>query len=94
MSREQIASVVRRHRNEIRACYERALQRDKSLAGQIKIHFKISATGAVFMTNIKSSTMKNKSVEQCVQNKVRHWVFPEPQGCSMVNVTYPFNFKH
>ena len=94
MSRDQIASVVRRHRNEIRACYERALQRDRSLAGQIKIHFKISSTGSVFMTKIKSSSLKNKSVEQCVQNKVRHWVFPEPQGCSMVNVTYPFNFKH
>ena len=94
MSRDQIVSVVRRHRNEIPACYERALQRDRSLAGQIKIHFKISSTGSVFMTKIKSSSLKNKSVEQCVQNKVRHWVFPEPQGCSMVNVTYPFNFKH
>ena len=94
MAREQIARVVRQRRNEIRACYERELQRDKSLAGQIKIHFKIGATGSVFMTKIKSSSLKNKRVEQCVQNKVRRWIFPEPQGCSMVNVTYPFNFKN
>ena len=93
MSREQIARVVRGRRAEIRACYERELQRNRELAGQIKVNFKINSTGAVFVALVKSSTLNDPRVEACVTRKIQRWQFPPPQKCSLVNVNYPFNFR-
>lgn len=93
MTRESIARVARQRRAELRACYERQLQRNRRLAGTIKVNFKINASGAVFLSRVVSSTMNNREVEACVERKIRHWHFPPPQKCAMVNVNYPFNFR-
>ena len=93
MSREQIASVVRRRRNEIRYCYERGLQKNPRLSGQLKVNFKINGSGQVFYASIKSSTLDDKLVEQCVRGKIQRWQFPAPEKCNLVNVNYPFNFR-
>lgn len=88
-----IRRVVRRHRREIKYCYEKELQKNKNLAGTVKIKFTISASGSVISSRVSSSSLNNKKVESCMAGKVRRWVFPEPKGGGIVLVNYPFNLK-
>ena len=93
LDREIIRRVVRQHRNEIRYCYERELQKNPKLAGVVKVKFTISGTGSVISALVSSTTLKNARVERCMTGKIRHWVFPEPKGGGIVVVNYPFNFS-
>lgn len=93
LDREIIARVIRQHRNEIKFCYEKELQKNKKLAGRITVSFTIAASGSVIIAKVKSSTIKNASVENCVTGKIRRWVFPAPKGGGIVKVNYPFNFS-
>ena len=81
------------HRNEIRDCYEKELQRDPSLKGMVSTKFVISASGSVSASQTQSSTLKNSRLEQCVNGKIRRWAFPQPKGGGVVIVNYPFNFS-
>lgn len=93
LDKEIIRRVVRQHRNEIRYCYEKELQKNPKLAGTVKIKFTISGTGSVVAALVNSSTLNNSKVERCMTGKIRRWVFPEPKGGGIVTVTYPFNFS-
>jgi hypothetical protein len=93
LDREIIQRVIRQHRREIAYCYEKELQKDKSLAGRIKVRFTISGTGDVIAARKTESTINNRAVENCVASKIRRWVFPEPKGGGIVVVNYPFNFS-
>ena len=93
LDKEIIARVVRQHRNEIRYCYEKELQKNPKLAGQVTVKFTIAGTGRVIAAIVSSSTVKNSTVETCVADKIRRWVFPEPKGGGIVIVNYPFNFS-
>ncbi len=93
LDKEIIRRVIRKHRREIAFCYEKELQKNKNLAGRIKVKFTISGTGNVIAALVRSSTMHNRTVESCVTSKIRRWVFPEPKGGGIVVVNYPFNFS-
>ncbi len=88
-----IRRVVRQNRRAIKYCYEKELQKNKNLAGTVKIKFTISASGSVISSRVSSTTLKNKKVERCMAGKVKRWVFPEPKGGGIVIVNYPFNLK-
>ena len=93
LDKELIRRVIRKHRREIKYCYEKELIKNKNLAGRIVISFTISSTGRVVAAVKKSSTINNGAVESCVTSKVRRWIFPEPKGGGIVRVSYPFVFQ-
>lgn len=92
LSRDVIQRVIRRHINEVRACYDRALARDPSLSGRVLVRFTIDASGAVSSAEVQDSDLGDASVEACIQAAARRWRFPEPAGGGIVIVTYPFVF--
>ncbi|TXD38325.1 AgmX/PglI C-terminal domain-containing protein [Lujinxingia vulgaris] len=93
LDREIIQRVVRQHRREMQHCYEQELQRNPNLAGRITVRWVISPTGSVTIASIAETSMNNSAVEQCMTQRIRRWVFPEPKGGGIVNVNYPFNFS-
>ncbi len=93
LDEEIIRRVVRQHRRQIAYCYEKELQKDKTLAGRIKVHFTIAPSGDVVSATIGASSMNNRAVESCITNKIRHWAFPAPEQPGLVTVKYPFNFS-
>ncbi len=92
LSREAIRSVVRRHINEVRYCYEQQLQRRPELAGRVVVSFIISSTGTVQSAFVSESTLSNASAEGCIAQAVRRWTFPAPTG-GIVTVNYPFELS-
>jgi hypothetical protein len=91
LDRELIRRIVRHHQNELRYCYELALQRSPALQGRLMVRFVIDMQGNVVMSTPESSTANNPQLEACVTQAVRRWQFPRPQG-SLVVVEYPFVF--
>jgi TonB family protein len=82
--------VVRAHINQVSHCYNQGLVRDPTLQGRVAIQFTIGGTGKVPVSVVSSSTLKDKSVGNCIASAVKRWKFPKPQGGATVMVTYPF----
>ncbi|MDX1747802.1 MAG: AgmX/PglI C-terminal domain-containing protein, partial [Halobacteriales archaeon] len=77
LDKEIIKRVVRQHRRELKYCYERELQKDKTLSGELVVKFTITGEGDVISAiGQPGSSLKNASVTQCVTSKIRRWVFP------------------
>ncbi|MCJ8276550.1 MAG: AgmX/PglI C-terminal domain-containing protein [Bdellovibrionales bacterium] len=88
-----IADVVRRNLGQIRFCYEQGLQMDSSLAGRVAVNWVIDANGGVKVARVKNTSLKNKTVEDCILRRLRTWKFPMPEGSQEVPVSYPFLLK-
>ena len=57
LDKEIIRRTVRRHLNEVKYCYEKALATRPSLAGRIVTQFTIAPTGRVLAAVIQSSSL-------------------------------------
>ncbi len=90
LSKSIIRRIVRRHLNEVKYCYTKELQMKRDLYGRLVVKFSIAATGQVVASSIKKSTLNNYNVESCVAKAVRRWLFPKPEQCGLVVVSYPF----
>ncbi len=88
-----IQKVVRQHSGELRACYEKELNKIKGLNGRVVVVWLISPQGTVTKALVKESSIKNKNVENCVVNSVKFWRFPAPKGGGIVQIEYPFVFE-
>ncbi len=93
LDKEIIRRVIRKHRREIKYCYEQELIKNKNLAGKVVVEVTVASTGAVVAAVKRSSTLNNSKVERCMTSKIRRWIFPEPNGGGIVRVSYPFVFS-
>ncbi|PIE18685.1 MAG: hypothetical protein CSA65_04215 [Proteobacteria bacterium] len=92
LDKELIRREVRRHRNEVRFCYQRELQNSPKLGGRLIVQFTIGGKGQVLLSRVQASTLSSAPVETCVVKAVRRWSFPKPAGGGIVVVSYPFSF--
>jgi len=67
---------VSRHEQELVSCYEQGLVGDEDLAGNVRIAFRVSASGAVAHASIEDTTLGNQGVERCYLEAVRGWTMP------------------
>lgn len=93
LDKSLIAAVVQQNIGQIKHCYERQLIVDPNIFGKIVAQWTINTEGAVSTTSVKSTTMNNKPVENCILAKIKGWNFPKPKGGGQVMVSYPFLFK-
>ncbi len=80
----------------IRSCYERALNRNPSLGGILKLNFDIGERGTIMgrpSINWGDSSVKSRSLAGCILNRLKSWRFPEPPSNEIVNVIYPLAFS-
>jgi outer membrane biosynthesis protein TonB len=90
LSKEVIRRIIHRHLEEVRYCYEQALQSRPELQGRVAVRFIVAPTGAVQAAAKSSSDLGNPRLEQCIVDSVARWTFPAPDGGGLVVVTYPF----
>lgn len=93
LSKDVIAGVVGKHRNEMKFCYEQALQAKPTLAGKIAINFTITHDGRVGEVNLEEVTLDDATAVACMVSRLKRWRFPNPAGGGQVHVTYPWIFK-
>lgn len=90
LSQAQINRVVKRQLKSLRDCYERALKRNRKLAGKVVINFEILETGRTSSIDV-DDRMGSSVVRSCISGRVKYWRFPRPKGGS-VFVSYPVVF--
>lgn len=91
LPKDVINEVVQRHRSEIRACYDAALQRNPGLRGKVVVAFNIAPNGIVQSAVVKESTLGDSALGNCITSRVKSWVFPKPEAPVITEVSaYPF----
>jgi TonB family protein len=93
LDKESIRRVIRRHINEVKYCYVNELQTLRA-SGRVEVRFTIGPTGRVVAARVVSTTLGAPSVEECVAQAVRRWVFPACKCGGIVIVNYPFYFRY
>jgi TonB family protein len=93
LSKDEVGAVIHRHADEIRYCHENAMLYHPNLEGKLVVQFSISAAGVVQQAAVQSSTLGEKSLEECLMKRLAGWRFPKPRGGVAVSVSYPFIFK-
>lgn len=90
---EQVRVVVESHRSALQWCFEKELQRNAKLAGKVVVFWQIEPGGSVSTSRIKSSTVGDPSVDDCLQRQVVKWAFPAAANGQITKVFYPFVFS-
>jgi TonB family protein len=93
LTKDEVGEVIHRHLSEVRYCYESAMIRSPDLEGKLMVNFTIGGSGMVKSTEVKSSTLPDPRLDDCILRRLATWKFPNPRGGIDVAVTYPFIFK-
>lgn len=96
IDREAVRRVIRAGLREIRGCYERELNKlnkTQRLEGKVIIEWTIADHGRALNAKVKSSTLGNRAVENCVRDRLSTWRFPDPPAGTVAEVNYPFYFR-
>jgi len=87
IDREVIRRVIRRNINQIRYCYETALQKNPSLDGKVVVTFTIGSDGRV--TDAKAEGIADE-LDRCLEKRFSTFVFPKAPAPA--KIAYPINF--
>jgi TonB family protein len=93
LDKDIIRRIVRAHINEVRSCYNQGLTKNPNLQGRVAVNFVITTTGKVGSSVVQETSLKDRSVANCIAKAVKRWKFPKPRGGGNVIVTYPFNLS-
>jgi len=97
IDKEAIRRVIRAKLHEVKSCYERALntlEKGRKLEGKVVLGWEIIEKGQARNVSIKSSSLNNTVVENCIRDRLASWIFPEPpQGLVAEVKAYPFVFN-
>lgn len=94
IDKEAIRRVIRAKLHEVKSCYERALntmEKGQKLEGKIVLSWDIVEKGQARNVKVKSSSLGNPKVENCIRDRLASWTFPEPPPGLVAEVqAYPF----
>lgn len=96
LDKDIVRRIVRAHMNEIRFCYNKALQKEPELRGRATVRFAIGADGTVQATErveVDPESDGMIAVADCAALAIRRWTFPKTEGGASTLVTYPFSFE-
>lgn len=93
IDKDAIRRLIQKNKNAIKGCYDRALSRNKSISGKVVLSWKIAAGGKMISPRVKSTSLNNSDIEQCIINRLMVLKFPEPGAGEIALVDYPFVFK-
>ncbi len=86
-----IAREVKSRVSAVRACYERALKNDPTLAGKIILRIAITPAGTVSSVDVDDESLGSPEVAACLRATVARWRFPATGHA--LEVAFPFVFQ-
>ncbi len=93
LTKDEVGEVIHRHLSEVRYCYEASMIRQPDVEGKLIVNFTIAGQGNVKTADIKTSTLPDPRLDDCILRRLVTWKFPKTKGGVDVAVTYPFVFK-
>ena len=93
LSKSAVMQVINAHFHEVQGCYESALSSGKGGgSGRIIFEWVVTTTGKTRGVRVRSSSLGNPKVANCIRSKIAKWRFPRPQG-GEVTIGFPFLFR-
>lgn len=95
-SAQAVQEVVRSHLPDVQSCYEQSMAekgqtRKNAPGGRVVVAFTITTLGTVSEERIKSSSLKDSRVTDCILASVASWEFPRPEQSQPVE--FPFDLR-
>lgn len=87
-----IQRVVQARSQAIQHCYERRLQVDPQLSGELTMNWRVELDGSPSNIRVMESTLNDAEVEGCVSRTIERMHFDQPEG-GMCEINYPFVFS-
>ena len=85
-----ISRTIKRYNGRIKACYERELKDDPSLAGKIAVSFEIDTSGDVSAVGIEENSTHNDDLADCIKREVRRFRFSPAPADDIEVAGYPY----
>ena len=92
LSQSMIQRAIRLRRNQLRACYEHELLKDRELAGKLSVELRIAQNGTIDTIHVLEDTIENTNIAECVRQKLFTLKFSSFERCESVVARYPFHF--
>jgi hypothetical protein len=92
IDREAIRRVIRENLKLFENCYNQALRRNSDAYGKVEITWNIEERGRATKAFVKSNSVGDKPMGECIARVIRGLTFPEPPPDQVAQVTYPFVF--
>jgi TonB family protein len=93
LTAEQVQRTVVASQHTLRYCFDKALLRNSKIDGKVIVYWRIEANGKVSTARVKSSTLSNPDLEDCVVRQVHSWKFDTASNGQVTDVKYPFVFS-
>jgi hypothetical protein len=89
----QVTQMVQDHLNEIRTCYDEAMQdpNEEHLKGAIVVRFTVPSSGAVASPEIELTEFEHAQTERCIAGVVDTFAFPKQKAESTVHLPFYMN---
>lgn len=92
LSNEQIQAAVNENAKAFDKCYTLGADKDGKLEGTVTVQATVGPLGTVNEASVKTSTVKNPKVDECVRDAFKTLKFARPGGGGTVMITYPMTF--
>jgi hypothetical protein len=92
ITESEVMATLKRNMDKFRYCYEKALLRDGTLAGVVKMAWTVNTSGGASNPNAVSSEINNSELHNCISKTLTSLRFPPAKGGN-VEVKFPFVFK-
>lgn len=88
-----IRFVLRAHRAQVAACYERAFKDEiRSPGGRVTVEFTIDAGGKARRIHTADNSTGKEMLSKCLEQRIAEWEFPKPPDGEFAT-SYPFVFS-
>ena len=88
---EDIRKVLKQQIPSIEICYQKALEKKPNIQGEATFRLVVDSKGQVTKVSLVSSKLKDKTLEQCIIQKIKELTFPSPEGTDKATVRVSFN---
>jgi hypothetical protein len=92
LSASELTRFIQARLPSMRACYERELRRNPTLAGRVVARFVIATNGRITQSEIVQNTLGNDDVGNCIKTAMRSWSTPF-RPSEDAQVEFPFVFQ-
>lgn len=83
--------VYRHFRTQILSCHSMVTRGGQTVAGIMRVRVRIGTNGHVVRTSVAENTTNSAPLATCVQNQIRTWRYPSPEG-GEVEMEYRLGF--
>lgn len=93
--KDEIQAVVAANRDKVRACYDKALQDNPGIKGDLVVSFVINPDGTVKQAEVNwaESDLHVPELDTCATEVIKGLQFPASSRGLESKVDYPFNFN-